>query len=144
MDDEALRSQIADGTKTDRWHLAGKEGLPAWAYRALLNTGESEVIASLVQNPGCDPDVLDEIANRNGESLAQYARINPNARPETKDPSPAGSHSTRSIDLYLTARNATIDQRRSFAERYKQSPVSGGPLIGEIWQSVLSEGERDA
>ncbi|MFJ6547441.1 hypothetical protein [Microbacterium sp. NPDC091676] len=133
-----FRTQILSGTEHERWQLAAREDLPEFAYRMLLEAGEASVVSSLAQNPKCPPDVLDDIVREASGDLSMQARLNPNAFPDTKDPSPAGQHSTLSIDRYLTDRSATLEQRASFARKHRESPVFGGPLIRDLWSEVIS------
>lgn len=136
--DHDLRSRILSGTEHDRWQLAGQEGLPAFAYKMLFERGEPSVVSSLAQNPKCPREVLEDIVREASEDLAAQARLNPNASPSIKDPSPAGQHSTRSVDHYLTDRDATIEQRQAFARKQRECPVVGGPLMRELWDEVLA------
>lgn len=138
IDEAVLRAQIAAGSQNDLWQLAGTRGLPEWAYQAILERGDEIVLSSLAMNYECPPSILATIAARGGE-IATFARRNPNASPETKDPSPLGAQSARSVDVYLTARNATPEQRVRFAALHRISPVDGGPSVGEAWLQIDEE-----
>lgn len=136
---DALR-RVREGTEQDRWTLAGAAGYPGEVYRALLTVGEKSVLASLAMNSACPPDVIEEITRRGDSALADFARLNPNAWADTKDPSPLGRQSAYSVDRYLQDRNATMPQRERFASWYKECPLEGGPSVGEVWRSIATSG----
>ena len=136
IDLDPLRRAILDGSEYERWQLAGREDLPDWAYRLLFQKRDTSVLASLTQNASCPPDVLDDIARSEIEDLSTYARLNPNAWPNTKDPSPLGRHSTRSVDLYLIGRGATQTQRLAFASIHRQSTPDSTLTVEGAWRAA--------
>lgn len=134
-DEGALRAILDTGTEEDRWRLAGTEGLPTWVYVSLRDGDEEVVLANLALNSDCPPEVLKDLAVRR-DGIAELARRNPNASPDTMDHAPLGSLSTRAVDRYLTARGATLAQRQAFADSHRSSPVSDGPSVGEAWGRI--------
>lgn len=135
MDDAELRSILIGGSEADRWHLAGHESLPGWAFEALLRRGGDNVIAVLVHNPGVPASVLNEIAARS-DDLGEAARVHQNAPAVLKEASPLTHHSARSLDIYLHEKHASDEQRRRFVEASRAANMVQHATVGEVWAAA--------
>lgn len=133
--EKELLARVRTGDSEDWWDLAGEDGLPESVAFALLETGETGVIASLAQNPTTPRSVLTAIIGQGGD-LADLARTNANAPADLKDESPIGDHSQDSIERYLADRQATPPQRRALLRAYESAPRPGGTQLGEAWATI--------
>lgn len=90
-------------------------------------------MATLAFNATCPPELLRIIAETGDPDLAMLARSNPNAPADVKDLGHLIDQRPRSIDVYLTQRGATDEQRSKFAEIARQSDTENQLTVGEAW-----------
>lgn len=137
-DEAALRAVIENGSDVDRWHLARQEDLPAWAYDAIFAAGDRSVMPTLAFNATCPPELLRRIAEIGEPDVAMLARSNPNAPVDVKDLGRLRDQRPRSVDVYLTEKGATTQQRKDFAEIVRQTGFASQMTVGQAWALAFS------
>lgn len=125
------------GSTSERWRLSGREDLSREAFEALVKHSDEVVAGSLAQNYATPPDLLDQLAQRYPD-LHEIIATNPNASADLKETTPLGSHSQDSINRFLDAKNATMEERRKLIALYEAGPHPGGPLLSSVWARVHS------
>lgn len=131
-DDAAI---AAHGSVPERWHLAGRDGLPEAVFDILLGDDDERVLSALAWNYSLTRDHLSRLVGVH-PGLRDLVALNRNAAPELKDGASLGAHTADSLAQYLDDREASPAQRAQLLAQYRSNGNPGDDelSLGRAWE----------
>lgn len=162
-----LHEKIAtSGTRSDRWHLAGRDDLSPEVIAILAQDSDPEVRGSIAMNHVTPAGILASLASQHPDLIPPIS-IHTNAPPALKELAPILWQTDGSIFQYLVDKGATEEEfthlrklhsrlTRQHFNRIKKAQKTlppdevpymeppRTPLLGDVWRSIHTEASNDA